>query len=87
VSSLRRCEHLLSLAFYFRYAQLQNWGRLQRIRYILADDLENFYDVLVGQENGLWARHKRWYLGGGWLLRLASSLYITFLAIDLFRKV
>lgn len=71
---------------YFRYAQHQNWRRLQGVRSILAGDLEHFYNVLVGAETGLWAAHRKWYQAGGWLLRLASVLYIAFLAIELFRK-
>jgi hypothetical protein len=72
---------------YFRYAQYQNWKRLHGVRFILAGDLERLYDELMGPKNGLWASHRWWYQGGGWLLRLASGLYIAFLAIDLFRKV
>ena len=72
--------------FFFRYAQRQNWKRLEGVEFILKGRVEELYDVLMGPTKGLWARHGWLYRVGGSLLKIASTFYVFFLGLYLFSK-
>lgn len=73
--------------FFFRYAQYQNWKRLQGVDSILRMNPEELKDVLMGPERGLWAMGWRFYRGGTVLLTLAAALYAVFFVLYFFPMI
>lgn len=69
---------------FFRYAQYQNWKRLEGVESILAMNPARLRDVLMGLEHGLWAVAWRLYKGGTYALTLAACLYAVFFLLHFF---
>ena len=89
--TITRAVLLLSLFFFmvagllfFRYAQHQNWKRLEGVENILAMNPTKLRDVLMGPRQGLWAVAWRLYKGGTYSLTLAACLYAVFFVLYFF---
>ncbi len=72
--------------FFFRYAQRQNWKRLDGVQSILRMDPEALRETLMGQ-HGLWSTFGHVYNTGSILLRVAALFYVIFFVLYLFPKI
>ena len=69
---------------FFRYAQHQNWKRLEGVGSILTMDPDKLRNVLMGPEQGVWAVAWHFYQGGTSVLTIAACLYAAFVVLYLF---
>jgi hypothetical protein len=78
---------IMSGLLFFRYAQYQNWKRLEGVDSILRMDPVELKDVLMGPRRGLWAIAWRFYTRGTLILTFAAGSYALFFVMYLFPRL